>query len=541
MTESSQPVKSISLAVTKVISSNSLNPLQPFRNRVDIWELKRTLYSHYTKLVEGAVLQVSLSTGDFLIEIISAKKDRSIDLQDDSSSSSSSSSSSDPDNSLEQIHLLEEMPYVKRPWELNSETRLHFFNSIPKELELIRNEKRVPLGRIVFRVSRLNAIEDHIQIHEKSLLNIAKQLCSGALLLGETFNIKCEGSSLSLKIASFIPSKRIPKSRYSRLGKITSKTAIEFEAKAKQQIQIVSDSKYLVINDHALLMKDLELGGISEQMGLMLRRALLPRGKWAHEAHRRGINPIKGMLLYGPPGTGKTSLATKLGAIFGCTLKNGRLKMITAPEIFNKWVGNSEENVRKLFEGAEKDLKRYGPERAPLHLIVIDELDGAFGERGDKCNSVRDSVVNQLLGKLEESKPPENIMIVGITNRKENIDTALLRKGRLGLHLEFNAPTVKGREEIFEIYTAKLKAENLLADDIDIKRLAELTEGKTGSDIRDLVHEASTYSLERISQASSVLSRKERKRIEKVTMDDLMKALEGVTKKPPSYLEELYL
>jgi vesicle-fusing ATPase len=141
------------------------------------------------------------------------------------------------------------------------------------------------------------------------------------------------------------------------------------------------------------------IGGLDDEFSTIFRRAfssrLLPPGL----IEQMGIPHVKGMLLYGPPGTGKTLIARQIGKM----LNAREPKIINGPEILNKFVGQSEENVRKMFADAEKEYKEKG-EESGLHIIIFDELDAVCKQRGSGGGGgtgVGDSVVNQLLTKLD--------------------------------------------------------------------------------------------------------------------------------------------
>lgn len=131
--------------------------------------------------------------------------------------------------------------------------------------------------------------------------------------------------------------------------------------------------------------------------------------------------------------------------------------IVNGPEILNKFVGQSEENVRKLFAPAEAEYKQRGDESA-LHIIIFDELDAICKQRGSKNDGtgVGDSIVNQLLSKMDGVDQLNNILIIGMTNRMDMIDEALLRPGRLEVHIEISLPDESGRLQILNVHTAKV-------------------------------------------------------------------------------------
>ena len=134
-------------------------------------------------------------------------------------------------------------------------------------------------------------------------------------------------------------------------------------------------------------------------------------------------------------------------------------KIVNGPEILNRYIGASEENIRALFKDAEADWKSKG-DASPLHIIIFDELDAICRQRGSGRGDqgVGDSVVNQLLSKMDGVEQLDNVVVIGMTNRLELIDDALLRPGRFEVHLQIGLPTEAGRREILEIHTAAMRA-----------------------------------------------------------------------------------
>ena len=148
----------------------------------------------------------------------------------------------------------------------------------------------------------------------------------------------------------------------------------------------------------------------------------------------------KGLLLYGPPGTGKTLIARKLSKM----LNGKEPKIVNGPEMLSKYVGASEENIRNLFKDAEAEYKLKG-EDSDLHVIIFD-VDSVFKQRGSGKSDgtgVGDNVVNQLLSKMDGVDQLNNILVIGMTNRLDLIDTALLRPGRFEIQIEISLPDEK--------------------------------------------------------------------------------------------------
>ena len=236
----------------------------------------------------------------------------------------------------------------------------------------------------------------------------------------------------------------------------------------------------------------LEIGGLKKEFEQMFRRAFVQRLFDPETIKNLGIPHVKGIMLHGPPGTGKTLIARKLGTLLGANAP----KVVNGPEILNKYVGQSEENIRNLFADAEAEYKTKG-EHSSLHIIIFDEIDAICKKRGSDNSGVGDKVVNQLLSKIDGVEALNNILVIGMTNRLDLIDDALLRPGRFEIHLEISLPDEKARLEIFQIHTKKMTGNNFLDEDVDFVKLSALTKNYTGAEIAAVVRAACSFALER--------------------------------------------
>jgi vesicle-fusing ATPase len=249
--------------------------------------------------------------------------------------------------------------------------------------------------------------------------------------------------------------------------------------------------------------EDMGIGGLDKEFSAIFRRAFASRIFPPGLIEQLGIQHVKGILLFGPPGTGKTLIARRIGKM----LNAREPKVINGPEVLNKYVGQSEENIRKLFADAEKEYKEKGDESG-LHIIIFDELDAVCKQRGSGAGGgtgVGDSVVNQLLSKLDGVDQLNNILLIGMTNRMDMIDDALLRPGRLEVHMEISLPDENGRIQILKIHTAKMREMGKLDQDVNIAELAQRTKNFSGAEISGLVRSATSFALNRHVKAGTAV------------------------------------
>jgi len=240
----------------------------------------------------------------------------------------------------------------------------------------------------------------------------------------------------------------------------------------------------------------LGIGGLDSEFNQIFRRAFASRIWPAHIIQQMGINHVRGMLLYGPPGCGKTLIARQIGK----ALNAREPKIVNGPEILNKYVGGSEEKIRELFAEAEKEQIEMG-DNSMLHIIIMDEMDAICKQRGSVRDGtgVSDSVVNQLLSKIDGVDSLNNILLIGMTNRKDMIDDALLRPGRLEVHVEIGLPDKKGRLQILNIHTRNMrKADRITKECMEkLPVLADKAKNFSGAELEGLVKAASSYALTR--------------------------------------------
>ena len=221
-----------------------------------------------------------------------------------------------------------------------------------------------------------------------------------------------------------------------------------------------------------------DIGGIGEQLQKVREMIELPL-KHPILFRRLGIDPPRGVLLHGPPGTGKTLIAK---AVASETKAN--FTSINGPEIISKYYGESEKQLREIFDEAAAN--------SPA-IIFIDELDSIAPKREDVSGEVERRVVAQLLTLLDGMQGRDNVIVIGATNRPDAIDPALRRGGRFDRELEIGVPDKNGRAEIIGIHTRGMP----ISDDFEIDWLLDNTHGFVGADISALVREAAMKALRR--------------------------------------------
>ncbi|GAB4846421.1 hypothetical protein Ancab_025426 [Ancistrocladus abbreviatus] len=310
-------------------------------------------------------------------------------------------------------------------------------------------------------------------------------------------------------------------------GMISKETYIVFEAPHSSGIKIVNQREAAssnIFRQKEFNLKSLGIGGLSAEFADIFRRAFASRVFPPHVTSKLGIKHVKGMLLFGPPGTGKTLMARQIGKM----LNGKEPKIVNGPEVLSKFVGETEKNVRDLFADAEQDQRANG-DQSDLHVIIFDEIDAICKSRGSTRDGtgVHDSIVNQLLTKIDGVEALNNVLLIGMTNRKDLLDEALLRPGRLEVQVEISLPDEAGRLQILEIHTNKMKENSFLATDVNLVELAARTKNYSGAELEGVVKSAVSFALNRQLSMDDLTKPVDEENI-KVTMADFMNALQEV-------------
>jgi len=265
-----------------------------------------------------------------------------------------------------------------------------------------------------------------------------------------------------------------------------------------------------------------DIGGLHEQIQRIREMVELPL-RHPELFQRLGIEPPRGVFLYGPPGCGKTLLAKAVA-----NESDANFYVISGPEIMSKFYGESEARLREIFQKAQ--------ETSPS-IIFIDEMDAIAPKREEVTGEVERRVVAQLLSLMDGMGARGNIIVIGATNRPNAIDPALRRPGRFDREIEIGVPDKAGRHETLQIHTRNMP----LAEDVDLKRLADITHGYTGADVASLCREAAMKALRRyIPEFNLEEERIAPETLEKmvVRMEDFLSAYREIT---PTAMREVYV
>ncbi len=254
------------------------------------------------------------------------------------------------------------------------------------------------------------------------------------------------------------------------LGQINDQTEIEFSSNDGKVNLIQSSTKARTIFKPDFKFEDMGIGGLGKEIKDIFRRAFSSRRLPPTIQKLYGVQHVRGLILYGAPGTGKTLIARQLAKC----LNSNEPKIVNGPELFNKFVGETEKNVRELFADAKRDQMKLKDE-SPLHIVIFDEFDAIAKHRGSSSGDtgVKDNVVNQLLSMIDGVEALNNILVIGMTNRLDLIDKAVLRPGRFEVHVEVGLPNKEGRIEILNIHTVSMRKNNLLDPDVSLELMAE--------------------------------------------------------------------
>lgn len=308
------------------------------------------------------------------------------------------------------------------------------------------------------------------------------------------------GNSLPFRVANTVPK---------GIVQVTDETDVVVKEEPVKEAEIISKVTYE------------DIGGLKNELQKVREMIELPL-KHPEMFDRLGIEPPKGVLLHGPPGTGKTLIAKAVANESGASFHS-----ILGPEIVSKFYGQSEENLRKTFEEAQKT--------APS-IVFIDEIDSIAPKREEVSGEVERRVVAQLLTLMDGLKGRGKVIVIAATNRPDAVDSAMRRPGRFDREIVIGVPDRNGRKEILQVHTRSMP----LSKTFNIDYLADVTHGFVGADLAALAREAAMKTLRRYLPDIDLEKPIPAETLEKmeVTMEDFKNALKGIE---PSALREVFI
>ncbi|CUE65078.1 Hypothetical protein, putative [Bodo saltans] len=250
-----------------------------------------------------------------------------------------------------------------------------------------------------------------------------------------------------------------------------------------------------------------------EEVKRLLDESITHPIEFPEEYARFGVAPAKGILLYGKPGCGKTLLARAVAS-----QSKANFISIKGPELLSKWYGESEENIRRLFDRARS--------AAPC-IIFFDEIDSIAKWRGGSDSSASDRVLNQLLTEMDGLTPSNDVYIIGATNVEDELDPAIKRPGRLDMLIEIPLPS---KATILDMFDKKLKRD-VLGGDVNLEAIADRLEGASGAEITSVCQRAASNAIRyQISENREAKKQGRAPLVTKISHADLEKALGDVLK-----------
>jgi transitional endoplasmic reticulum ATPase len=342
--------------------------------------------------------------------------------------------------------------------------------------------------------------------------NLSGQAVTGGQTVPISFGLgplsSMSGQKIPLKVAGTSPAGTVV---------VTDSTEIEISEQPAEQFATRDEGER---ETPSVTYED--IGGLDEELEQVREMIELPM-RHPELFQQLGIEPPKGVLLQGPPGTGKTLMARAVANEIDAYFTD-----ISGPEIMSKYYGESEEQLREVFEEAE--------ENSPA-VVFIDEIDSIAPKRGETSGDVERRVVAQLLSLMDGLEERGQVIVIGATNRVDALDPALRRGGRFDREIEVGVPDKEGRKEILQVHTRGMP----LAEGIDLDEYAENTHGFVGADIEQLAKEAAMNALRRIRPELDLeeeeIDAETLERLE-VVAGDFTSALKGIE---PSALREVFV
>jgi transitional endoplasmic reticulum ATPase len=369
---------------------------------------------------------------------------------------------------------------------------------------LVRQNAGAALGDLV-SVSRTTAqpavsaalvpVNGTVALNDAELRHVAQALKGLAVLAGDVVRVPGMGvSARELYVLATNPASAVL---------LENGTSLRFQARGAVNGSATPRTSEVTYED---------IGGLGRELQHVRELIELPL-KHPELFDRLGIEAPKGVLLYGPPGTGKTLIARAVAAE-----SSARFYSISGPEVIDKFYGESEAQLRRIFADAQRNTPS---------VIFLDEIDAIAPKRSEVWGEVEKRVVGQLLTLMDGLSARGQVVVVGATNRADALDPALRRPGRFDREVHLHAPDMQGRLDILRIHSRDMP----LADDVDLSELARITPGFVGADLAALCREAAMAALRRRFPRATVahesISTEELLTLT-VTLGDMLEALRGI-------------
>ncbi len=386
-------------------------------------------------------------------------------------------------------------------WELDQNTQLSISidkTRIKDAIHFCKSRKAEPVQQVTFGVRiGANPKPKNVAISKTVLKNFVQEKIP-TIIKDQELRFHDKEFRLIVIEATHVKFLNESPSTYPSLGKITEQTKIKFKPHQFENKDDCSSESTLApviifsekvnntqSNDLKEVLKTYGVGGINEKTLNELKRIKRALTDQKDLMKKLGRSPECGILFYGPTGTGKTSIAEALAKYLGAK----HIIKKAATELIHSLVGKTEKEIRELFNIQDDDEE--------LRIILLDEFESLFNQRGAEKRSWENTPISELLARMDgfNKKHRPNIIVMGMTNHIEMIDTALLRENRFGLHIQIGFPEEQQRIEILEIHTEKLRENNYLK--VNLKEVASICGKLSGASLKALVNRAIDHALDR--------------------------------------------
>lgn len=281
----------------------------------------------------------------------------------------------------------------------------------------------------------------------------------------------------------------------------------------------------------------LGVGGYTSEIRTIVEQLFIPRALSPKDIKVLALKLPRGGILFGPPGTGKTLMARTIANYF---FDPENVHVINGPELISKYVGQSVTNLRNILDSAQNRANK-------TTVVIIDEIDALIGSRDksemDNASGTKADLTTTLLTYLDGVKTIDNLMILGLTNYLDRIDNALLRPGRLDVHVHIGLPNTDDRLAILKLYLSELQKNNIVSPALDIQLLARKSSGLSGAAIKSFIdNTVKRFSLSQIvSLEQNALHIKELSDIKPISDAQFLNCLNEANKNKQKSAHEIIL